>query len=238
MQANALRVASGGDAVDHAVLQVAGQLAQPLLLLVVQLVGDGDLPRGQLRAGDLHGRGEDLRVVAPPGSAGKARGLGVVALQGRVAEDAQRLVVRQVLGRGAAVAADHRQRVGGDAGDEHDLARAIGLDLVAHAEPRAVVHDEGGVDTGIGVGRVVDRVGVGQKRVLEPLVDGGRRFASRIAEVVEQRRLVRADDAEDVADVLGDLGQRGAGGIRGFTGERHGENSKGVIGEYVGKNVF
>src|SRR5262249_62424951 len=104
----ALRVGGGGGAVDDAVLQVAEHLAEPLLLLVVDLVGDAGTPAdgagGLHRAGDLDGGGEDLGVVALAGALGDLGDGAVVALQGGVAEDEELEAVGERAGGGAAVA--------------------------------------------------------------------------------------------------------------------------------------
>lgn len=163
--------------------------------------------RGKLAAGDLDAGGEDLRDVALPHAIGEARGRGVVAFERGVAEDAQGQGVTDRLGRGPAVAADDREGVARHAGDEHDFARAVGLNLVADTEAVAV----GDIEAGLGGGRadraVVDRVAVGQQLVLEPLVNGRGGGPLRVAEVIQQRSLVGADDADDIADVFNEFGQ-------------------------------
>ena len=163
---------------------------------------------------------------------GELRGRAVVALEHGVAEVEELLAVGERGGGRSAVAADDGDDVAGNGGDEEDFAGAVGADLVADTEARAVGDgDRGGV---VGVGRkdgLVDRVGVREERVLDPLVDGAQGGPLGVAEHVQERGLERADHADDVGDVVDEFGEVGSGLERGFAGEGHGELQRKVQSE-------
>src|SRR5690606_6478912 len=148
------------------------------------------------------GGGEDLGVVAPADAGGEAGLGGVGALERGRAEGDDRHAVLDDGGGRAAVAADDRDLLPAHAGDLDDLGRRGDADEVSGAEGPGVVDGEEGGGAVVGEGGLVDARGVGDERVLDPLVHGAAGLAARIAEVVEQGRLVRADDADDVGDVL------------------------------------
>ena len=61
-------------AVDHGALQIAKQLTETFLLLVVQLVRDAELADGQVAAGNADAAGEDLGPVASAEPVGESDG--------------------------------------------------------------------------------------------------------------------------------------------------------------------
>jgi len=133
------------------------------------------------------------------------------------------LAVDKILGCGAAVPAGDGDRaaLGVDAVDQQQFVAAVRANLVAHAETVRVVHTEGLIDRRVCPGGVVDRIGVGQQGVFEPLVVGACRGPWRITEMIEQRRLIGRDDTDQIGDVLGDLRKGRACGIGCFTCKSH-----------------
>ena len=221
----ALRACQWRGSVDDRVFQVAEHLAEAFLFLVVQLVGDGEFSHREVAARHAECGCEDLRPVAESQSIGESGAGGFVTFEGGIAEDQQRLRVGESFAGRRAIRTADGEGIAGDVGDEHEFFAAVGLDLVADAEAFAVGDIEarvvgrrgGGIDGGI-----VDRVFVGQQVVFEPFVEGRSGGAGRVAEVVEKRGFVGADDADNVGDVLCDFGQRAAGGVGGFSGKAHG----------------
>ena len=70
-------------------------------------------------------------------------------------------------------------------------------------------------------GGIVDRVLVGQQRVFKPLVMRAVRLAQRIAQLVQERRLIRCDDRDQISNVLGQFRQCRPCGIGCFACESH-----------------
>ena len=121
----------------------------------------------------------------------------------------------------AGIAAHDRQRVGVDRRHEHQLLAALDLNLVADAEPAAVVHVERRVGVRVHPGGVVDRILVGQQLILEPLVARAGRLVQRIAEQLQQRRLVRRDDVDQIRYILRQFRQGRSRRVRCFSGKSH-----------------
>ena len=133
-----------------------------------------ELPHGQFGAADLDGGGEDLRDVGAAGAEGEAGGAGVGPFEGGVADDGHgvALLRGEGDGRSAVAAGDAQVAVGQQGLDAHDFGAGAEAELVVDAEAVGVLDAEG-----FGVGEGGDGVGVGQRGVLEPLVDdaAGRR---------------------------------------------------------------
>ena len=221
------RVAAGRVGVacaeQDAGLELAEQLAQAHGLLVLELVGDAGLADGELAAADLDAGGEDLRQVGLARAVGEPRRGGVGTLELRRGDDEQGIAGGRVGPDGrAAVAADDADLGAAGLDDAEDFGRLADADEVAEAND---VRVEDGDPSAAGE-RVegVDGRAVGERRVLEPLVDHAAGGAAGVAEQVEQRRLGRGGDGDEVGDVLDVLGQVAAGGVGGFSGERHSEN--------------
>jgi hypothetical protein len=147
-----------------------------------------------LAAGNLDRGGEDLREILLPAAIGESCRRGGVAFQRGVADHGERIAIDQA-GRGTApVLAGDGEVVARDTCDEHDLGFLIHLDLVADPEAIAIGDREGGFGGGIGDRGVVDHVGVGQQRILDPFVNGAGGAALGIAQVIEQWRFEGTDD--------------------------------------------
>ena len=95
-RAVALWVAGGSVPVDDAVLQIAQQLAQALLFLIVQFVVQSDGLRGELTSGHLDGGGEDLCVVLLSDTVGETCGGSVIAFQRGIPDDVDDIVVNEI----------------------------------------------------------------------------------------------------------------------------------------------
>ena len=81
----ALRITDGQATVEHGVLQVTQQLAEPFALQEIHFIGQTKLVGGQIRAADFDGGGENLGVVALTPAIGET-GVGLVrTFEGRVA---------------------------------------------------------------------------------------------------------------------------------------------------------
>jgi hypothetical protein len=128
------------------------------------------LAGGHIRAAYFDRGGEYLCVVAAPAAIGEPCIRLVGAFESGVAENIDHLIVGEVLGRGAGVAANYRQCVGTYTGHQHQFLAAFDLYLIADAESAAVIDNKVGIGARVGKRAVVDGIFVGQKLIFEPFV--------------------------------------------------------------------